>query len=248
MGVSRSRGFTVIEVIIFLAISGLMLLIAFIGTGVTIQWTRFSDSVRSTESYLQAQYDEILNGINPRNGSQVCSRGSVSSGAPGDPPGSSTCVLMGKAVKFTNGSGILDTYYIVGSEPTGVDLSAQTDASLISLYQPQLVTVAGTTDSYKLPWDATVNSVKRQDGVPANFYALIRSPLSSNILAYIFTYDGMSNNLTPFVSDPTNRGKSANVCVKSADVIGSIAAINIASGQGPSTVSSNFNADPATAC
>ncbi len=231
-----------------MAISGLMLLIAFIGTGVTIQWTRFSDSVRSTESYLQAQYDEILNGINPRTGAQICSSSNVSSGTPGDPPGASSCVLLGKAVKFSDGTGILDTYYIVGSEPRGVNLSLQTDASLISLYQPKLVTVTGATDSYKLPWEAFVRSVKRQDGLPVNFYALIRSPLSSNILAYLFSYNGSSNNLTPYTLDPTNRDKSANICVQSADMIGSVAAISVASGQGPSTVSSDFNVNVASAC
>ena len=40
------RGFTVVEVMLFLAISGLLLIIAFTGTGVAIERARFQDASR----------------------------------------------------------------------------------------------------------------------------------------------------------------------------------------------------------
>src|SRR3982751_6935386 len=92
------RGFTVVEVTLFLAITGLLFLIAITGTSNTIRSVRFSDSGRSVNAFVQQQYDDIINGLNNRTGAEACAGGVVSAGS--EPAGTSSCLLLGKLVVF----------------------------------------------------------------------------------------------------------------------------------------------------
>lgn len=55
----RRRGFTIIEVILFLGISGLLLLVAFTFTASSIRNTRFSDATKSLENFIKDQYTRV---------------------------------------------------------------------------------------------------------------------------------------------------------------------------------------------
>ncbi len=69
---STQRGFTIIEVILFLAISGLLLGVAIASVNANINNSRFNDAVRSTTSYLQGQYSEVAAGQSDRDESKGC--------------------------------------------------------------------------------------------------------------------------------------------------------------------------------
>jgi len=57
---STSNGFTIIEVVLVLAISSLLLLIAFLGQGATTRQARFRDSVEG----FKAQMESVRNSVN----------------------------------------------------------------------------------------------------------------------------------------------------------------------------------------
>ncbi len=226
MGRAVEGGFTIIEISLFLAITALLFTIAVIGTGSTIRTVRFLDSGRSLEAYVQKQYSEIVSGVNPHGLNETCSGGVVSSGSQN--AGTSDCLLMGKLLLFQAGSSTVNTYYIVGTEPSNVSL-AEPDEQLVMDYAPKAIPANDVT-TFDIPWLASMSGFKRlSDNQATNALALIRSPKSTNILTY--TYKEPSGvptiALSSIVSSSANRNKSVNFCFKNADGQGAAARLAI---------------------
>lgn len=240
--VSRQRGFTVIEVSLFLGITGLLFLIALLGTGSTIRSVRFSDSGRSLTAYVQRQYNDIINGLNTRNGGESCTAGVVSTGS-SQTPGTSDCLLIGKLVVFRVGSPTLTTYNVVGTEPLNVDYT-QTDTQLISAFRPKVVTTTGT-ESFTIPWLATVSGTKRlSDNQAVNGLLLIRSPKSSRIVSYTYKPAApVNSDLSTVVGSAANVGQTTNFCIKNADNLGLPAKLVVSNAPTQEAVQIVFDAD-----
>ncbi len=215
----REAGFTVVEISLFLGISALLFTIALIGTGSTVRTVRFLDSGRSLEAYVQKQYDEIVNGVNPHLTGDTCTGGTVSSGS--QAPGTSNCLLLGKLLVFTLNSFKVATYYIVGTEPVNVSL-AGSDEQLVIDYAPKVIP-SNNVSTYEIPWQAFASGFKRlSDSQGTNALALIRSPKSTRILAYTYKEPSAtpSANLLPVVTSAASRNKTTNFCIKHADGLG----------------------------
>lgn len=230
MGTQRQVGYTIVEVTLFMAISGLLLMIAFVGTANTIRTFRFTDSGRSLTAYVQKQYDNVLNGINTRTTPLACENGVVGSGAAKN-PGTGNCLLMGKVLLFSQNSSVIKTYDVVGTEPTNVDYG-RTDEQLISDFNPKIVTTVGS-GTYDIAWGAYVSGTKRSDGQSANALALVRSPRSTRIVPY--TYREVEAvptiDLTTVVNPAAgNASKVTNYCIKNADGLGAPAKLVIGTG------------------
>lgn len=237
----RHAGFTIVEITLFMAITGLLFLIALAGTGNAIRSFRFTDSGRQLESFAQKQYDDIVNGLNNRSASVTCTAGAINTGA-SQTVGSSNCLLIGKLLVFTAGSPDINVYPVIGSEPASVDYS-KSDDQLIIAFAPQTVTATGTS-TYQIPWQAAPSGFKRvSDNVGTNALLLIRSPKSTNIVSYTFKLGGaVPTDLTTIVSTPANRSQTTNFCIKSADNIGAAAKLIITGGASQSAAAINFNA------
>ncbi len=240
---AQSGGFTIIELSIFLAISGMLLLIVVGGTGSTIASIRFSDSIRSLQSYFQGQYGEILNGVNTRSGQEICNAGVVSTTS-NSTPGQSRCLLLGKLMQFNQVNTDVATYYVVGSEPAVPLASGASDEAILNSYKPHAVQNVGA-QTYSVPWGPLrvgLGAKEIKTNTAIDSYLLLHSPSSGNILSYVFNSAGFPANgdLTPYVNPiPAVRLKTnvaANVCIKSADNVGSPAMISLAAGGGQSGV------------
>jgi Flp pilus assembly pilin Flp len=235
------RGFTVVEVTLFLAITALLFLIAITGTSNTIRSVRFSDSGRSLNAFIQRQYDDIVNGLNNRTGAEACVGGIVSAGS--QPVGTSTCLLLGRLIVFQINSHNITTYNVVGTEPANVDYS-RTDTQLISDFQPKAVTSVGT-DTYEVPWDAYISGIKRlSDNRATNGLLLIRSPKSSRIVSYTYKPTAVpAIDLLPVVNAAANIGRTTNFCLKNADGNSLPAKIVVTSAPTQEAVQVVFDAD-----
>jgi type II secretory pathway pseudopilin PulG len=237
----RQAGFTIIEITLFMAITGLLFLVAVAGTGNTIRTFRFNDSARSVESFAQKQYDDVINGLNNRTSDVSCNNGTVDTSA-GQTIGSSNCLLMGKLVVFRTGNPVVTTYNVIGTEPSGVNYSLGDDA-LISAFQPQAVTNTATS-TYTIPWGAAPSGFKRTaDNTAANGLLLIRSPKSSRLVSYTFAVPAtVPTNLTSIVNTAANRSQVTNFCIRNADGIGAPARLEISGGATQNAAKIIFNA------
>lgn len=245
MGQQRSEGYTIIEVSLFLGISALLLAIALLGTGLSIRTTRFTDSTRSLHSYVQQQYDALLNGVNSRFGNETCNAGSVTTGT-SQTPGTSNCLFMGKLMVFTPNSSDISTYNIIGTEPNNPDYSLS-DEQLIYNFTPTVIRNTGV-ETYTIPWLATVSGSKRPiDGRAVDAFALIRSPRSTRIVTYVFKQPAGSYSLASLVNpsvgaNTNNISKAANFCISSADGLGQPSKITLTGGQGQDAIGVSFDA------
>lgn len=244
-----SKGYTIVEVSLFLGISALMLAIALVGTGVSIRTTRFTDSTRSLHAYVQQQYDDLINGVNSRFGNEACNSGTINTGI-NQTPGTSNCLYMGKLLIFAPNNSTVTTYNIIGTEPANVDYG-QSDEQLIFNFSPTVVTGVGV-DNYSIPWLATISGSKRPvDGIGVDAYALIRSPRSTRVVSYVFKQpDSVGDyNLASLINpnlaaDANNISKAANFCVSSADGLSQPSKITISGGQGQDAIGVSFDTVP----
>lgn len=225
------RGYTVVEVSLFLAVSGLLFLVAVLATGNTIRTFRFTDSGNSLKAYVQKQYDNVLNGVNPRSDTVSCVGGVVVPGS--QTPGTSNCYFIGKLMLFKQNESKVTTYDIIGTEPPNINFG-QSDEQLIASYQPKVVTTVGV-ETYSIPWEAFISGVRRvstadASPVAANALAIIRSPVSSRIVSYSYKEANATPTIdvTTIVSNAsTNANKLTNYCVTSADLASSRAKLVI---------------------
>ena len=245
MGQQRSEGYTIIEVSLFLGISALLLTMALVGTGLSIRTTRFTDSTRSLHSYVQQQYDDLLNGVNSRFGSESCTSGTINT-TKSQTPGTSNCLYMGKLMIFAKGSSDVKTYSIIGTEPANVDYD-KSDEELIYDFSPKAVTTVNV-ETFTIPWLATVSGSKRVvDNVGINAFALIRSPRSTRIVSYTFKEPSGNYTLASLInpksaSAANNISKESNICLSSADGLGQPSKLVVTGGQGQDAIEVSFDA------
>lgn len=240
---SRQAGFTIIEITLFMAITGLLFTIAFLGIGNSIRTVRFTDSGRSLETFIQKQYDDIVNGLNDRSSQVSCAGGTVDTTTAQD-VGTSNCIVMGRLLQFKQGSGVVTEYTVIGTEPANVNYSLSDD-QLIIAFSPKVVTNTGVT-TYTVPWSAPFTGFKRlNDNSATNGLLLIRSPSSTRIVSYTFKISGSTptaSEITTAINDSNSRGQTTNFCIKNYDLQGPAAKLVITGGANQSAASINFNA------
>ncbi|MBC7459482.1 type II secretion system protein, partial [Candidatus Saccharibacteria bacterium] len=115
MGIHAKHGFTIIETMLVLAITGMLIAALLVGVGSSISTQRYRDSVLTFKSLLQDQYAQIDNVSNDRDASWSCGSSAqpIQSG-PGVAPGQSDCVLIGRYVGIVDGD--ISVATIVGYE------------------------------------------------------------------------------------------------------------------------------------
>lgn len=238
--VGREAGFTIVEISLFMAITGLLFMIAIAGTGNAIRSFRFTDSGRSLEAFAQKQYDDILNGFNNRSSTVSCSGGTIDTST-SQTIGSSNCLLMGKLIVFRANDPNVTIYNVIGTEPAGVNYN-QSDDALITAFQPRTVTSTAVT-TYSIPWGAKPTGFKRLgDSIATNGLLLLRSPKSARIISYTFVVPPtVPTDLTSVVGNVANNSKATNFCIKNAEGLGLAARLAITGGASQSAAQVIFN-------
>ena len=235
----QNSGFTVVELTIFIAISGLLLVVALAGVGATTSSTRFNDGVRSLETFLQSEYADTINGVNPRSSTDDCFGGT------GSQPGASTCLLLGRVIEFDTGADSVKSYVVTGTVPASPPPAGTTDANIIRYYTPRKTMV--NVEDFLIPWGTLVSAMRQSAGGNANSIAFIRSPESGQVIAYIFfnvTSAGDNDLPLPIMAGGINSlnqntsYRQAYICLQSPFITGQRAVIAIAGGQGQDLIKS----------
>lgn len=178
-------GFTIIEVVLFLGVTGLMAAGILVGMGTALASQRYKDAVSTFHSDVQQQFEDIASVKN--------SRTSVDGACDGQ-RGQSNCVLMGKLMTVA-ADGQIVSRLVYGNE-----VAAEADAddfTVIRSYNPQVTTQEQRTD--KMEWGTGVAAPTGQalNGVGI---LVVRSPQSGSV--YTFTRSGTSaGSLSAMVSD-----------------------------------------------
>lgn len=211
----REQGFTIIEVVLFIAITGLLAAALLGGWTAMINTQRYKDSTRTLQSFLQQQYNLVYNVENGRLQDLSCTLQGTNlviddTSATSTPRGQSPCVVMGRYIQIQDGIDIKVQSivgYLNGNDTTNTDLES------IRLYSPQRVDLElGLTDNeLEIPWQAAV--VGPNNSVPRDYaIAIIRSPKTG--IVHTFTKDttGQSLSLDDII-DGSNESSDVNLCL-----------------------------------
>lgn len=166
----KQAGFTVIEVMLFLAVSAGLSAAVFATSMLNINQQRYTDAVRSFKALVQEQYVNTTRVQNPNSDNSQC----PSSGSAQE-RGTNDCLVVGKLFSVTESKSIV-IRNIVGVPPaeekyTGTDLEAIEDMS--SLYA-----VNAGAEALAPGWDTSLLArlANQFPGVSTFSLAIVRSP------------------------------------------------------------------------
>lgn len=259
----KRDGYTIVEVMIFLAISGLMLSMAMIGSGNLARQARYSDSINSFHSMLQRTYEEVANGVNVR---QKEDDDCVLGGGLSRAPGTDQCVLLGKVASFDYNNGTTVFIRYVTDSP----VSYSTDGTPQQQIVASLPRVSDTaSETYELSWGASFQVASRDTNRtdtlnhPAkpgtsraiiNNVAFLRSPAGSQIIPYYFysastssadVQAGMRLAIASYTGANRSTDTRAYLCVTNRQewttANAPVSAILLGVGQGSVAIDTKFN-------
>lgn len=228
MGSGDKAGFTIIETMLFLGISGLLFIGIMVGTGTSINNQRYRDSVTSLQSTLQQQFYEVANVDNQRSDGLTC-------GGASSTVGQSDCVILGKYITSTDGTN-LSIKTVVGYIGAGTTLSSN-DVDAFKQYNIQISPAAG--DSKPIEWDAGMVKAGTLNTPMMFSIMILRSPASGAIRTFIDPNVAvLDNHIADLLSaSPSALLQSAKICLDDGLLLGRKMAVLVnANATGPDAV------------
>lgn len=179
--IKRTVGFTIIETMMFLAITGLLAVGILAGTGAAIAQQRYKDSVNSLQSFIQDQYSKVTNVENGRDSTWRCAAGVVEQKS-GEPRGTGDCVILGRLVSVDETGQRLTASDVVGQRRGDGNEEASDIAELTKNYDIALSPI--NAEPADVAWGATIVKPKTTEPQPTNIL-IVRSPLSGRIMTFV---------------------------------------------------------------
>ena len=211
MGMIRhTGGFTIIETMLFLAITAALAVGVLLGTGTAINQQRYQDAVNSLKSYMQDQFSRVATVTNDRAGNLSCDGvAQVSEGTSGQYRGTSDCLLLGRLVTVDGSGQNLAATNVVGYRPSGAQQT--NDIAELQAYLYGFSPV--DTDTQQVSWGATIVQPKKSSPQPASLL-IIRSPLSGRILSFTTTHQVTNVADLKSLINVTNMTQPLLLCVQ----------------------------------
>lgn len=229
MGTQTAKGFTLIETILFLGITGLLILGMMVGAGASLSAQRYRDSVESFKNMLQEQYSDISVVRNGRDNTWNCNENTAVTSSGSTNRGQSDCMIVGKYVRVDADEATIHTVLAVETSTT---TRSTEELTLEQNYRYSIDRSADQT--YKLDWGSQIAWPKSGGGArspttPRTIGIFImRSPSSGFIYTFSDTdipADVASINDATFKQliemDSTIPGRqSRNICIDGSEAFG----------------------------
>ena len=188
---SRRHGFTLVEVALFLAITGLLFIGIVAGVQNSMFQQRYNDSVQSFAEFLRRVYSQTTN---------VHSVGN----------GRSDIAIYGKLVVFGQ-AGVSDTIYVYdvvgnasGSSAGGTKEAMKGANANVVVATKDGVALAGEVEEYKPRWGAAIQTNTNTAQLFKGALLILRHPRSGTVNTYIYNGDNGTFNVNSSVNNLNN--------------------------------------------
>jgi hypothetical protein len=232
--ITSKNGFTIVETMIFLAISGVTFLMAVTVLGNQQRTTQFNQSVNEFESNLNDIANDTATGVFPDLQDVECRVSAADSisfnQSPGTKPGENNkCVFVGKVVQLLNSdiAGIDPNYYVytlIGINDTSATNFLQTKpVPLHDSIGGGTANFNNSVESLKIPYDTRIKRAYYKEGSQTNFVrglAYVYSNFGNRLSNDSFTSGAASVGLYAVEANNPTAESSATMTV--ADFINSI--------------------------
>lgn len=208
-------GFTIIEVVLFVAISGFLIVGLMVGTSATIARQRYNDSVQDLAEYFRREYSAVINPENGRTGAiddnQTCLGpdeaspvGGTNADVEGANRGRSACLLYGRLITIgevddDEGRRIY-SYDVIGKELSQENIDSagslkdalvQANIKVLVYSEPEQTTSATCSFEavgqyqYTPQWLAKVENPADDKALKASIL-IIRSPANGSVHTLVY--------------------------------------------------------------
>ena len=206
-------GFTIIEVMLFFGISGILIVALMVGTSSTISRQRYNDSVQDFAEFLRREYSAVINPENNREntntlGENACPPPPGSSAITSDDGrGRSNCLIYGRLIVVgeEGSNGDVFAYDVIGRGLTNTEKassSATTLTGALNLASVNAVvknTSASATCPYRTnnevrytpQWSASIQTTDSTGSNATVSILIVRSPVNGTVRTLF--YDGAIN-------------------------------------------------------
>lgn len=185
-----TTGFTIIEVMLFLAITGLMLAGLMIGISGGVNRERYNDAVTSLHDYVQGQYNLVDNVNTNRTDDYRCVPGNITQPPTGGQArGTSECSIVGRYITSQDGQVINSRPLYATANVVNLESSLPEDFSESELLDAMRLRIApdgllDDTDDYRLAWDTSVFTDKANPDSGQFSVVMLRLPTNSMIRTF----------------------------------------------------------------
>ena len=197
--IARRVGFTIIEVVLFLGITGLLLGAVLVTAGINIAVQRYQDSVATLQSDIQQQFEDTIAVQNDR---AAAGSGDARCGTDRG-RGTSECIIMGKFMTITS-TGNIRQYKVYGvrtvTSPEPVD-----EHLLLREYNPTVL--ASTVVQSRTEWDTRIAAPTAGRGSSSTGILILRSPRSGNVYTFVSSNVATGTAALRTMISSTNRQK-----------------------------------------
>jgi type II secretory pathway pseudopilin PulG len=183
MGIKKNAGFTIIESILFLGVTGLVMAVLLVGIGSSLSRERYRDAVYSFQDYMQGQYNLVANVNNSRNAEDVCQAGGIVVGGTADAGrGTSDCTIVGRIIHSTaNGESVTSAQVYATADV------ATLSGSDVAVLQAADLATSPEIDTFKMGWGTRVVNPRPSDTVTNFSMLIVRMPTNGLIHTYILS-------------------------------------------------------------
>lgn len=153
-----TRGFTIIEVVLFLAITGLMMGGVLVAVSGSINRQRYQDATSSVTDFMQGQYNLIDNVRSNRPADVACTAASgggtidTSGSSSSQPRGTSDCTIIGRYITTDDGRELVSQPIYATTDYTEIDSTLDEAGQIAALNLQLSPDIDDDTENHTVGW------------------------------------------------------------------------------------------------
>lgn len=187
MGVKIQKGFTIIELVLFLGITGLVMGVLLVGVGGSLNRERYRDAVTSFQDYLQGQYNLVTNVNNSRDATDPCVGGKIEVGGTADAGrGTSDCTVVGRVIYSSDNGESVSSSQVYAT----VDAATLSGVDDVQLLQNANLIASPAREEYTIGWTTTLVNQRPDESLSKFSILIVRVPTNGLVHTYMLPDTG----------------------------------------------------------